>query len=58
MRKDTFREEYQKNIIGCIVLTRYNNQSYRVDDVMWEMSPSDSFKFRSGDEITYADYYK
>lgn len=44
-----------KEVIGCIVLTKYNNKTYRIDDVDWNTHPTNTFKFRD-EEITYAQY--
>ncbi|KAG8146354.1 hypothetical protein E2320_012707 [Naja naja] len=53
-----FRESCTKELIGVIVLTRYNNKTYRVDDIDWESSPKNSFKKSDGTEISFVDYYK
>ncbi|ETE66337.1 Piwi-like protein 1, partial [Ophiophagus hannah] len=53
-----FRELCTKELIGVIVLTRYNNKTYRVDDIDWESSPKNSFKKSDGTEISFVDYYK
>ena len=37
---------------------RYNNKTYRIDDIDWEGTPQSTFKQRSGEEITFIDYYK
>ncbi|KAL7978426.1 hypothetical protein Chor_010659 [Crotalus horridus] len=37
---------------------RYNNKTYRVDDIDWESSPRSSFKKSDGTEISFVDYYK
>jgi aubergine-like protein len=29
-----------KQLTGQIVLTRYNNRTYRIDDIQWDMSPN------------------
>nr|BAG69146.1 Piwi [Botryllus primigenus] len=53
----SFRDECKKFLIGQIVLTRYNNNTYRVDDIEWDINAS--MKFQKGDEqISYVDYYK
>lgn len=44
-------------MIGCTVLTGYNNRTYRVDDVDFAMNPSKTFRLKDGTEITYATYY-
>lgn len=44
-------------LLGKVVITRYNNKTYRIDDICFDQSPKDTFKH--GDkEISYADYYK
>lgn len=55
------RQGYQKAFLdqvgGVIVLTKYNNQTYRINDVKWNASPSNEFPTKDG-PITYIDYYK
>ncbi|KAM9078703.1 piwi-like protein 4 [Megaptera novaeangliae] len=48
----------EKQLIGLIVLTRYNNKTYRIDDIDWSVKPTHTFQKRDGTEITYVDYYK
>lgn len=36
---------------------RYNNKTYRVDDIDWDGRPSHTFEKR-GEKITYKDYFK
>lgn len=52
------RENVMKALIGSVVLTRYNNKTYRVDDVSWDMNPCSSFTSHDGTEISFVDYYK
>jgi hypothetical protein len=54
----TFHSECVKQIVGQIVLTRYNNNTYRVDDIDWNQSPKSTFPLRSGGEMSYVEYYK
>ncbi|XP_050410260.1 piwi-like protein 1 [Patella vulgata] len=54
----SFYDRAFKALVGSIVLTRYNNKTYRVDDIDWEKRPSHKFKLHNGDEISYVDYYK
>lgn len=37
---------------------RYNNKTYRIDDIDFEKNPMTKFKTRSGTEMTFVDYYK
>ncbi|XP_006990580.1 piwi-like protein 4 isoform X1 [Peromyscus maniculatus bairdii] len=53
-----FTETCQKELVGLIVLTRYNNKTYRIDDIDWSVKPTHAFHKRDGSEITYVDYYK
>ncbi|XP_028415241.1 piwi-like protein 1 [Dendronephthya gigantea] len=56
--KRRFYDEATKKVVGEIVLTRYNNKTYRVDDINWDGHPNDSFQLYDGSSITYAEYYK
>lgn len=40
-----------------IVLTDYNNKTYRVDDIDFNSTPKSTFATRDG-EISYCEYYK
>lgn len=42
----------------CLKFTRYNNKTYRIDDIDWSVKPTHAFHKRDGTEITYVDYYK
>lgn len=46
-----------KQFVGNIVMTRFNNKTYRIDDIAWDDRPSTTFE-RKGEKITFADYYK
>ncbi|XP_019476543.1 piwi-like protein 1 isoform X2 [Meleagris gallopavo] len=53
-----FRDACAKELIGVIVLTKYNNRTYRVDDIDWDANPQCTFRRADGSEISYIDYYK
>ncbi|XP_068030550.1 piwi-like protein 2 isoform X1 [Anomalospiza imberbis] len=53
----TFQDECTKQLVGSVVMTRYNNRTYRVDDIDWDKTPKDTFTLASGQEITFVDYY-
>ena len=36
---------------------RYNNKTYKVDDIAWDMRPTDTFE-KGGEKISYKQYYK
>ena len=47
-----------KSLLGAVILTRYNNKCYRVDDIDWTMTPSSKFTDHTGQEKSFVDYYK
>lgn len=40
-----------------ICLNRYNNKTYRIDDIAWDQNPTNTFQTKTG-EISYVQYYK
>ena len=53
-----FQESVLNAIVGNIVLTRYNNKTYRIDDILWDENPMTEFTYHNGQRTTYFDYYK
>jgi aubergine-like protein len=53
-----FRQEVTKAICGNIVLTKYNNRTYRVDDILWDQNPTNEFSYHDGVKVSYINYYK
>lgn len=47
-----------KEMAGAIVMTRYNNRTYSVDDFDITKTPMDTFETRKTGMTTYVDYYK
>ena len=54
---NNFKENAKKALIGSVVLTRYNNKTYRIDEILFEHNPLTTFK-RGEEDVTYVDYYK
>ncbi|XP_069748587.1 piwi-like protein 4 [Narcine bancroftii] len=52
-----FIDTCMKELVGLVVLTRYNNKTYRIDDINWSVKPTHTFKKADGTEISYIDYY-
>ena len=44
--------------MSILLSLRYNNKTYRVDDIDWEKHPTDSFAKADGSTITFKDYYE
>ncbi|XP_040011750.1 piwi-like protein 2 isoform X2 [Xiphias gladius] len=55
--KENFQDECTKELIGSIVITRYNNRTYRIDAIEWNKSPKDTFPLMDGTKNTFLDYY-
>ena len=53
-----FQENFTKQIVATVVLTRYNNRTHRVDDIAWDMNPLSTFKDANGEEMSFVDYYQ
>nr|AID66627.1 Piwil2 [Monopterus albus] len=55
--KQNFRDECSKELVGSIIITRYNNRTYRIDGIEWEKSPKDTFTLMGGTTTTFVEYY-
>jgi len=53
----SFRALVEKALLGAIIITRYNNKTYRVDEIAWDKHPSDEFEGRNGEKTSYMKYY-
>jgi len=53
-----FRSSCEKSLLGCIVMTRYNNKTYKIDDIAWDKHPTDSFESSKGTPMTFIQYYE
>lgn len=51
-----YKQLFQSRIIGCVVLTDYNNRTYHIDDVDWSSNPTSAFK-KGDTQVSYIDYY-
>ncbi|KAK3566050.1 hypothetical protein QTP86_025034, partial [Hemibagrus guttatus] len=45
-----------KELVGVIVLTKYNNKTYRIDDIAWDHTPNNTFK-KGDTDISFKEYY-
>lgn len=43
--------------MGIMVLTDYNNHTYRIEDVDFDASPSSTFPIKNSERVSYQDYY-
>lgn len=52
-----WQEVIQTAITGAVVVTKYNQKTYKVDRVDFSMSPETTFD-KNGTQISYKEYYK
>lgn len=51
-----FENSFKQQILGKTVLTDYNNQTYCVDDIDFNINPESTFK-KGDQDISIRDYY-
>ncbi|XP_072288512.1 piwi-like protein 1 [Eucyclogobius newberryi] len=51
-----FQDVCTKELVGLIVLTKYNNKTYRVDDIAWDRTPNNTFT-KGDTEISFRNYF-
>jgi aubergine len=52
-----YRESFEREVVNTVVLTGYNNRTYSIAGVNWDMSPASRFTTRDG-ETSFIDYYR
>jgi len=58
-RRDSrnFQKLAEGMLLGAIVITRYNNRTYRIDEIAWDRNVNETFDLRDGSKIDYKTYY-
>ncbi|KAG7167994.1 piwi-like 3 [Homarus americanus] len=56
-KPDSFKYLAGKQLLGMIIMTRYNQRTYRIDDIAWNLTAVSKFSCQ-GQDITYMDYYQ
>lgn len=52
-----YKDAFTRTVLGVVVLTGYNNKTYTIHDVSYDMTPSSTFETRNG-PISFVDYYR
>ena len=47
-----------RQLVGTVVVTRYNNRTYRIDDIAWDKNPKSTFMDHTGKNISFVEYYQ
>ncbi|XP_060666296.1 protein argonaute-3-like [Drosophila nasuta] len=55
--KSCYQEQAKIYLLGSIIITRYNNRTYRIDDICFTENPQSMFETRNG-SCSYIEYYK
>lgn len=53
-----FAEKSARMLIGSVIITRYNNLMYRIDNILFDKSPMSTFVSNDDGEISYMEYYR
>ena len=56
-KQEVFRSSVEKALLGCIVITRYTNKTYRIDEIDWEKNPTTEFNMKNGEGVSLVKYY-
>jgi len=51
-----YKDEFRRKVLGMVVLTDYNNRTYRISEVNFDARPTDTFDMK-GKETSYIEYY-
>jgi len=54
----SFHSEVEKALLGAIIITRYNNKTYRIDEIAWNKQPADEFDTKNGQKQSFMNYYE
>ena len=55
--RSSFQNNARRELAGSIVITPYNNKTYKIDDIAFDKNPTFKFNHKDG-EISLKDYYK
>lgn len=55
--EEHFRSICMNDLVGRIIMTKYNDQTYKIADIDWDSNPASVFSYR-GNEVTFIDYYR
>lgn len=57
-KPQNFQEEATRQLVGTVVVTRYNNRTYRIDDIAWNKNPKSTFTDHTDKSVSFVEYYK
>lgn len=56
--RGNLKEAFEQELVGAIIMTRYNNRAYRIDGIDLTKKPSDTFVLTKSDnrQVSYIEY--
>lgn len=54
----SYKDNFKKALIGSVVMTIYNDKTYKVTDVDFNVTPSSTFSKKDGSNVSFVDYFK
>jgi len=51
------KDRIEKELIGQVIITKYNQKTYRIEEVRMDMSPSSEFEDTKGNKVKFYEYY-
>lgn len=57
-KRRNFTQSAVSEVAGQVILTRYNDRAYRIDDIDFKSNPNSEFTFKSGEKVTYVEYFR
>ena len=57
-RGGNFQDNCRRELVGSIVMTLYNNRTYKIDDIDFVQNPDSTFDRRGRGHVSFVNYYK
>lgn len=57
-RGPSFEEHANSTFANAIVMTTYNHATYRIKSIDFNANPTNTFKNKKGEDVSYQDYYQ
>ncbi|XP_034472426.1 protein argonaute-3 [Drosophila innubila] len=55
--RSNYQDVAKKYLLGSVIITRYNNRTYKIDDICFSENPQSRFETRTG-SLSYLEYYR
>lgn len=55
--REDYKTAFENRVLGSVVLTTYNNNTYKITDINYNENPENVFHLKDGTTKTYIEYY-